>query len=63
MTTRFYFMNCDHYYVFNDLLFYLKPSEVKQDTVILTKNIPYSDLPPGHYRLVLYGVLLEGDVS
>jgi hypothetical protein len=56
-------MNCDHYYVFNDLLFYLKPSEVKQDTVILTKNIPYSDLPPGHYRLVLYGVLLEGDVS
>ncbi len=56
-------VNCDHYYIFNDLLFYLEPGEVKQDTVILTKNNPYSDLPPGHYRLVLYGVILEGDVS
>jgi hypothetical protein len=55
-------MNCDYNYVFTDELIYLKAGESKQITISLTGASHYSNLPAGHYRLVVYGATFEQDI-
>ena len=54
-------MNCESNYGFNDISMILKAGETKQETISLSGASPYSNLPKGHYRLVIYGVILETD--
>lgn len=54
-------MNCEYNYGFNDISMILKAGETKQETISLSGASPYSNLPKGHYRLVIYGVILETD--
>ena len=55
-------MNCDYNYVFTDELIYLKAGESKQITISLIGATHYSNLPAGHYRLVVYGATFEQDI-
>lgn len=56
-------VNCNLNHGFTDQLFYLRTGETKRNSITLGENNLYSKLPTGHYRLVVYEVILEGDIK